>query len=150
MNRSNFLRATAVAVLTLTVQMGASMSAANTPSASSDWNPAAFKDESTLEFLSLREGGRQHWSPVWLVVIDDQLYLRLGRRAIKNLESSTAYSNSSPDSTVRIAGREFEVSIIEANDMAGPVARAMAEKYPTDCLVRFFPHPLTARIKLRL
>ena len=134
--------------------MGASMSAADTPSslsAPSDWNPAAFKDESTLEFLSLREGGRQHWSPVWLVVVDEQLYLRLGRRAIKNLKSSTSYSDnpsdSSPNSAVRIAGREFEISITEANEMAGPVARAMAEKYPTDCLVRFFPHPLTVRVK---
>ncbi len=111
----------------------------------SDWEPAAFSEESTLEFLSVRDSGRDHWSPVWLVVIDDEVYLRLGRRAVKNLTSSTIY----PDTRVRLAGTEFEVRVTEADDMAGPVGAAMAEKYSTDCLVRFWPHPMTARIRPR-
>lgn len=38
-----------------------------------DWDPGAFKDESTLKFMSLRDSGREHWSPVWLVVVGGDL-----------------------------------------------------------------------------
>ena len=30
--------------------------------------------------------------------------------------------------------------------MAAPVATAMGEKYPSDLLIRYFPHPLTMRL----
>ena len=110
-----------------------------------DWDPGAFKDESTLEFMSLRDSGREHWSPVWLVVVGGDLYLRLGNRAVGNLKRSTIY----PDTRIRVAGKEFEARLAEANDMAERVAEAMANKYGFDLLVRYWPHPLTARIQPR-
>jgi hypothetical protein len=110
-----------------------------------DWDPGAFKDESTLEFMSLRDSGREHWSPVWLVVVGGDLYLRLGNRAVGNLKRSTIY----PDTRIRVAGKEFKARLAEANDMAERVAEAMADKYGFDLLVRYWPHPLTARIQPR-
>jgi hypothetical protein len=48
---------------------------------------------------------------------------------------------------VRIAGEEFDdVRVENAPEMADRVAAELAEKYWTDVLVRFFPHPLTVRL----
>ncbi len=53
--------------------------------ANADWNPQAFSTENTLEFLTT-EDGVEHWSTVWLVVIDGQVYIRLGSRAAARIE----------------------------------------------------------------
>ena len=55
--------------------------------ARADWNAQAFSGEQTLEFLTV-EDGSEHWSTVWLVVIDGQVYIRLGSRAAGRMEGN--------------------------------------------------------------
>ena len=110
--------------------------------ARADWNAQAFSGEQTLEFLSV-EDGSEHWSTVWLVVIDGQVYIRLGSRAAGRMEGNA----TAPYVQVRIAGQTFpKVKAESVPDMADPVAKAMADKYWSDVFVRHFSHPLTMRL----
>src|SRR5262245_568018 len=45
-------------------------------------------NESTLEVLTVDQNAQEHWSKFWLVVIDGQLYLRLGRRGAARIEGN--------------------------------------------------------------
>ena len=111
--------------------------------ARADWDPARFTEESTLELLTIDAEKGEHWFPVWLVVLSDEVYIRLGSRAADHIEGNTR----APIISVRIAGEEFEsVRAEAAPDMTVRVAEAMGEKYLTDILIRFFPHPLTMRL----
>ena len=110
--------------------------------AKADWTPQTFSSENTLEFLTV-EDGVEHWSTVWLVVIDGQVYIRLGSRAAGRIEANA----TKPDVKVRIAGQTFDKVKAEAvPDMAEPVGKAMGEKYWSDVFVRHFSHPLTMRL----
>ena len=110
--------------------------------ARADWTPSAFASEDTLEFLTI-EDGEEHWSPVWLVVIDDQVYLRLGSRAAGRYEGNA----SKPYVKVRVAGQQFDKVLADpAPAMADAVSSAMAEKYWSDVFIRYFAHPLTVRL----
>jgi hypothetical protein len=110
--------------------------------AAAGWDPAAFSKEDTLEFLTI-EDGTEHWSTVWLVVIDSQVYVRLGSRAAARVEGNA----TKPIMKVRLAGQTFDAVKGEpAPDMADAVNKAMAEKYTTDVFVRYFDHPLTLRL----
>lgn len=125
------LAAAAIAALTLTTAVAAA-----------EWNPPAFSGEQTLEFLTV-EKGEEHWSTVWLVVIDGQVYIRLGSRAAGRIEGNA----TRPYVTIRIAGQTFDkVKAESVPDMADPVAKAMADKYWSDVFVRHFSHPLTMRL----
>jgi len=107
------------------------------------WDPQAFSKEDTLEVLTVGPQEGEHWSTVWLVVIDGQVYIRLGNRAAERMNQNT----TKPDVKVRIAGEEFDkVKAEDVPDMAGPVATAMGEKYFTDVLIKYFDHPLTMRL----
>src|SRR5205814_3459297 len=68
-----------------------------------EWTPTAYAKESTLELKTVAAGESEHWFPVWLVVIDDQVYVRLGPRAAGRIERNT----TAPYVGVRIAGQEF-------------------------------------------
>jgi hypothetical protein len=108
-----------------------------------DWTPTLWIDESTLELRMTEPDGEPHWFPVWPAVVDDQLYVRLGTRATGRAERNT----TAPYVGVRIAGETFErVRAEPAPDMADPVAGELAQKYWSDLLIRFFPHPLTLRL----
>ena len=50
------------------------------------WDPAAFSKLDTLEFRTIGPEEGEHWSTVWLVVIDNQVYIRLGSRAADRME----------------------------------------------------------------
>jgi len=107
------------------------------------WDPQAFTKEQTLEFLTVEPGGGEHWSTVWLVVIDGQLYTRLGGRAAGRIEANT----TKPLVKLRIAGQEFANVTAEATpDQAAAVAAALHEKYWSDVFVQYFNHPLTMRL----
>ena len=71
--------------------------------ANADWDPQAFSSQDTLEFLTI-EDGAEHWSTVWLVVIDGQVYIRLGSRAAGRIEANA----TKPYVKVRIAGQTFD------------------------------------------
>jgi hypothetical protein len=107
------------------------------------WDPAAFATEDTLQLRTTRAGEGEHWFKVWLVVIDGQVYVRLGSRAAERIESNT----TAPVLGVEVAGQRFDrVRGVPAPDYAERVAKAMAEKYTSDIVVHLFSHPLTLRL----
>ncbi|MGE0683144.1 MAG: hypothetical protein AB7P69_19870 [Candidatus Binatia bacterium] len=108
-----------------------------------EWNPQAFAQEETLSMRTIGPEEGEYWFPVWLVVIDDQVYVRLGSRAAERVQKN----KTAPQLTVKIADQQFDpVKGEEAPEMADAVAAAMAEKYWSDMFIRFFPHPLTLRL----
>jgi hypothetical protein len=111
--------------------------------AAPQWNPRAWTEESTLELRTQAPGEPEHWFKVWLVVIDGDLYVRLGGPATARIEANV----SRPIVGVRVAGRQFDrVRGVPAPDYADRVTAAMAEKYWSDLLMRWFSHPLTLRL----
>lgn len=115
--------------------------------AAADWDPAAFSEQEVLEFHTVEENGDGHWSKVWLVVLDGDVYVRLGNRAADRIESNS----TRPVLKIRVGDEVFErVDGEPAPDMAEAVAAAMAEKYWSDVFVRFVKHPLTLRLRPRL
>jgi|MudIll2142460700_1097286.scaffolds.fasta_scaffold444297_2 hypothetical protein len=111
--------------------------------ARAEWAPAAFSGESNLDFLTVNPDEGEHWSRVWLVVIDAQVYVRLGSRAASRMERNS----TAPYVSVRIGGQEYKrVRVEPAPEQAARVAAAMADKYWSDCFVRYFNHPLTLRL----
>ena len=107
------------------------------------WDPAAFRDLATLQFETVGTDEGEHWSTVWLAVIDDQVYVRLGSRAAARMRANT----TAPIVGVRIGGREYpRVRAVDAPEMRDRVAAAMADKYWADVLVRHVPHELTMRL----
>lgn len=113
------------------------------PAFAAAWDPQAFSTQDTLEYLTVGPQEGEHWSTVWLVVIDGQVYIRLGSRAAERMEKNT----TKPLVKVRIAGQEFDqIKAEPAPDMVEPVAKAMGEKYTSDVLVKYFNHPLTMRL----
>ena len=107
------------------------------------WDPSAWSEIDTLELKTDARDEGPYWFPVWLVVIDGQVYVRLGTRAAERIEES----ETKPFVGVRIEGQEFErVEGVPAPEMVDAVAHAMGEKYWSDVFVRFFAHPLTLRL----
>ncbi|MGH7897013.1 MAG: hypothetical protein ACREQQ_03625 [Candidatus Binatia bacterium] len=108
------------------------------------WDPQAFRGEDTLDFLTVGPEEGEHWSRVWLVVLDGRVYVRLGDRAAERMKKNTA----APYVKVRIAGQEFDrVKAEPAPEMVDEVAAAIGEKYWSEIVVRYFSHPLTMRLE---
>lgn len=108
-----------------------------------EWNPQAFAKEETLSMRTIGPEEGEYWFPVWLVVIDNQVYVRLGSRAAERVQKNTTASQLA----IKIADQQFDhVKGEEAPEMVDTVAAAMAEKYWSDMFIRFFPHPLTLRL----
>src|SRR6266849_7023222 len=113
------------------------------PLPAADWKPGVFAAANTLELRTTAPGEGGHWFPVWVVVIDDQVYVRLGSRAAGRIEKN----QSAPFVGVRIQGQQFErVRAMPAPDYAERVAKAMAAKYWSDVIIHHFSHPLTLRL----
>lgn len=111
--------------------------------AAAEWTPAAFAKEDTLKLRTVCPPEGEYWFPVWLVVIDGQVYVRLGTRAAGRIECNS----KAPYLDVEIAGQRFErVHGVPAPDYAERVAQVMADKYTSDFFVRWFSHPLTLRL----
>jgi hypothetical protein len=108
-----------------------------------DWTPAAWVDRNTVDLTTVAPAEGPHTFPVWLVVIDGQVYVRLGSRAADRIEHNT----TKPYIGVSIAGASFpRVRGEPAPEMADKVAAAMGQKYWSDVLIRYFNHPLTLRL----
>jgi hypothetical protein len=54
--------------------IGAVVSAATL---TASWDPATLAREDMLEFLTVGPEEGEHWSRVWVVAVDDKLYVRL-------------------------------------------------------------------------
>ncbi len=107
------------------------------------WDPNAFRDQSTLQIMTTAPEEGEHWSKVWLVVIDGQLYVRFGTRMFERVQNNT----TNPYVKVKVGDQEFDkVRLEPTTDMTEKVAAAMARKYFMDILVRHESHPMTARL----
>ena len=93
--------------------------------------------------MTIRPDEGEHWSRLWLVVIDGQLYVRLGDRAFGRVQKNTAGLYVK----VKIGDEEFDKVRLEvAPEMTDKVAAAMADKCCMDILIRHESHPMTARL----
>ena len=107
------------------------------------WDPNAFNDQSTLQIMTIDPEEGAHWSKLWLVAIDGQLYVRLGDRSYGRVQKNT----SSPYVKVKVDEKEFDkVRLQPAPDKTDKVAAAMADKYFLDILIRHESHPMVARL----
>jgi len=107
------------------------------------WDPNASRDQSTLQIMTIGPDEGEHWSRLWLAVVDGQLYVRLGDRAFGRIQKNTA----SPYVKLKIGDQEFDkVRLEAAPEMTDKVAAAMADKYWMDILIRHESHPMTARL----
>lgn len=101
-------------------------------------------DESTLEVLTVDHTGNEHWSTFWWVIVDGQLYLRLGSQGAARIEGN----RNKPFVSVKIGGQRFDdVRVVPVPEKTEAVADAMAKKYTLDLLIRYVPHPLTVRLE---
>ncbi|HEY2776168.1 MAG TPA: hypothetical protein VGK20_19160 [Candidatus Binatia bacterium] len=108
-----------------------------------DWTPAKWGDEQTLQFRTDCPGEGEHWSYVWVAVIDGDLYVRLGSQAASRVDCSS----TKPMTSIRIAGAQFDdVEMIQSPQMATRVADFMANKYWLDLGVRYMNHPYTMKL----
>src|SRR5215831_12506864 len=107
------------------------------------WNPDAFRDQRTLQIMTTGAEEGAHWSKLWLVVIEGQLFVRLDGRTFERVKENLAGQYV----MLKIGDRKFErVRLEAAPDMSRKVAAAMANKYPMDALIRHESHPMTARL----
>ena len=107
------------------------------------WNPDAFRDQRTLQIMTTGADEGAHWSKLWLVVIDGQLFVRLDGRTFERVKENLAGQYV----MLKIGDRKFaRVRLEAAPYMSRKVAAAMADKYPMDVLIRHESHPMTARL----
>src|SRR5207244_13208823 len=108
------------------------------PSAAAEWTPRAYAGANTLELRTIAPGEPAHWFSVWLVVIDDQVYVLLDPRAAGRIEKNVA----APYVGVRILGQQFErVRAEPAPAHAERVPQALAAKSWTDPDLHHFSPP---------
>lgn len=140
------LRGCRVVLLAVLLAACGSAAVVPTPAVNADngtWTPADWEDIDALEVLTTGPDEGEYWSKLWLVVIDDQLFVRLGTRATERIERNT----TAPYVSVRIAGQRFDrVRAQHVPEFRERVAKAMGKKYWTDLIIRFFPHPMTIRL----
>ncbi len=110
--------------------------------AAAEWTPSKWADASTLELRTTRTGEGEHWSTLWLVVLDDQVYVRLGSRAAKRITDNT----TAPLLDARIDGQQFRVKGMPAPADVERVAQAMGNKYWSDVIIKYFDHPMTLKL----
>ena len=78
-----------------------------------------------------------------LVVLDDDVYIRLGNRAGARVEGNA----EKPYVKIRIADEEFDRVLLEdSSDQAGKVAELMGEKYWSDIFIKYVDHPYTLKL----
>ena len=107
------------------------------------WDPDAFRGDSTLEIMTIGTEEGEHWSRLWWVVVDRQVYVQLGDQAFRRVQENFAR----PYVEVKIADQKFaRVRLEAAPDMKGKVAAAMAAKYPRDDVILRQSHPTTVRL----
>jgi len=114
-----------------------------TPVRAAQWNPEAIAKVDIVKLRTNCPGEGEYWFPVWVVVVGGQAYVRLGGRAAGRIACNT----QAPYIGVEINGERFDhVNGVPAPEEAGRVAQAMADKYTSDIIIRWFPHPLTLRL----
>jgi hypothetical protein len=139
----NIHRIANLAVLSLVLSVAFAATVSADDKAGPRWDPAVFRQASTIKIMTTEPDVGEHWSNLWVVVIDGQPYVRLGERAYARIRKNT----TSPYVKLKVAGKEFDqVKVEEMPDMKEKVATAMADKYWMDILVRYESHPMVARL----
>src|SRR6516165_12306568 len=117
-----------VGTVALWIAMVGSCTAANF---TKGWNPDAFRDQRSLQILTIGADEGAHWSKLWLVVIGGQLLVRLDHRTFERVKENLAGQYV----MLKIGDRKFaRVRLEAAPYMSRKVAAAMADKYPMDVL----------------
>ena len=130
--------------LSLVAAFGLVSVAAAKPGDDVDWTPQLWGQEDTLQFRTDCPDEGEHWSYVWLVLIDNEVYVRLGSRAAARIDCN----KTKPIVAVRISDKlEFpEVEMVPVPEKADEVAQAMAAKYWTVVFIRYMDHPYTMKL----
>ena len=103
-----------LAVLSFVLSIGFAAAARADDKAVPGWDPAVFRDASTIKIVTTEPDVGEHWSNLWVVVIDGQPYVRLGDRAYGRIQKNT----TSPYVRLKVADREFDkVKVEEMPDM---------------------------------
>jgi len=111
--------------------------------AAANWDLSLFQKESTLQFYTVNASGDEHWSTVWVVVIDGAPYVRLGTASTDRINGNT----KAPYVNIKIGGQEFDHVLAQsAPEMRDKVMAAMRDKYWMDFAVRSSNHPLIMRL----
>lgn len=107
------------------------------------WDPEAFEEASQIELRTITPEEGEYWFPVWVVVVDGSVYVRLGSRAAERIRMNAKF----PEVGVRLGNQQFDRVIAEpAADYSERVAAAMGDKYWSDLLIRWLSHPLTLEL----
>jgi len=107
------------------------------------WDPTVFRDASTIKIMTTEPDIGEHWSNLWVIVIDGQPYVRLGDRAYGRIHRNS----TRPYVKLKVADQEFDrVKVEEMPDMMEKVGAAMAAKYWMNVLIRHESHPMVARL----
>jgi len=108
------------------------------------WTPAQWTKDETLKLCTTEPGKEMYCFPVWLVVLDDNVYVRLGSKATSRVQANT----TGMVLPVEIGGQRFDkVQLIDAPDKVDAVNKAMADKYTSDLFIRWMSHPMTLRLQ---
>jgi len=108
------------------------------------WTPAQWTKDETLKLCTTEPKEEMYCFQVWLVVLDDNVYVRLGSKAASRVKANT----TGMVLPVEIGGQRFDkVKLIDAPDKVDAVAKAMAEKYSSDWFIRWLDHPMTLRLE---
>src|SRR5439155_1219365 len=75
-----------------------------TPSAAAEWTPHAYAGANTIELRTVAAGEGEHWFPVWVVVIDDEVYVPVGQRRDQRLSMSRTMVWTGPAVLMRLFG----------------------------------------------
>ncbi len=127
----------AAAILSFALACTASLASA------ADWTPGQWTAEDTLQFRSECPDEGEYWSYVWLVVLDGDVWIRLGSRAAGRVDCS----KTKPFTSIKVAGQEFSnIELVSTPEMADRVAAAMAAKYTSDLLIHYANHPYTMKL----
>ena len=111
--------------------------------AAASWDLSLFQKESTLQFFTVNASAEEHWSTVWVVVIDGAPYVRLGSASTDRINGNT----KAPYVNIKIAGQEFDHVLAQSvPEMRDKVMAAMRDKYWMDFTVRYSNHPLIMRL----
>jgi hypothetical protein len=136
-------RAASLGVLSFLLSIALITAASADDKAVPGWDPTVFRDASTIKVMTTEPDVGEHWSNLWVVVIDGQPYVRLGDRSYGRIQRNT----TSPYVKLKVADQEFDrVKVVEMPDMKEKVAAAMADKYWMDVLIRHESHPMVARL----
>src|SRR5258707_14865445 len=101
-------------VLALVLSIALSAAALADDKAVPGWDPTVFRDASTIKIMTTEPDVGEHWSNLWVVVIDGQPYVRLGDRAYARIQRNS----TKPLVNLKVADKEFDkVKIEEMPDM---------------------------------